>query len=68
MKKGVMVINTSRGGLVKTQDIVEGLKSGQIGAFGMDVYQKEKGFFFMITAKKYWMMTYLPDCSPLRMF
>jgi D-lactate dehydrogenase len=46
MKKGVMLINTARGGIVKTEDIVAGLETGQIGCYGMDVYEKEKGVFF----------------------
>lgn len=46
MKKGVMLINAGRGGLVKTQDVIDGLKSGRIGYFGMDVYEEEKGLFF----------------------
>ncbi len=46
MKKGVMLINTGRGGLVKTHDVIDGLKSQQIGFFGMDVYEEEKGLFF----------------------
>jgi D-lactate dehydrogenase len=46
MKNGVMLINTSRGGLVDTQEVIEGLKSGHIGYFGMDVYEEEKGLFF----------------------
>jgi D-lactate dehydrogenase len=46
MKKGVMLINTSRGALVNTKDVIEALKSKQIGYFGMDVYEEEKGLFF----------------------
>jgi D-lactate dehydrogenase len=46
MKKGVMLINTGRGGLVKTQDVIQGLKTEQIGYFGMDVYEEEKGLYF----------------------
>ncbi|MGS0527132.1 NAD(P)-dependent oxidoreductase [Zobellia nedashkovskayae] len=46
MKKGVMLINAGRGGLVKTHDVINGLKSGQIGYFGMDVYEEEKGLYF----------------------
>jgi D-lactate dehydrogenase len=46
MKKGVMLINTSRGGLVNTNDVVQALKNGQIGYFGMDVYEEEGGLFF----------------------
>ncbi|MCE9685688.1 2-hydroxyacid dehydrogenase [Shewanella sp. AS16] len=46
MKPGVMVINTSRGGLLDAPDAMEALKSGQIGALGMDVYENEKELFF----------------------
>ena len=46
MKKGVMLINTGRGGLVNTRDIIAGLKSGQIGYVGLDVYEEEQGLFF----------------------
>lgn len=46
MKKGVMLINAGRGGLVNTPDVINGLKSGQIGYFGMDVYEEEKGLYF----------------------
>ena len=46
MKNGVMLINTSRGGLVNTQAVIEALKSGKIGYFGMDVYEEEEGLFF----------------------
>lgn len=46
MKPGVMVINTSRGGLLDAFDAVEALKSGQLGSLGLDVYENEKGLFF----------------------
>jgi len=46
MKKGVMLINAGRGGLLNTQDVINGLKSGQVGYFGMDVYEEEKGLYF----------------------
>jgi D-lactate dehydrogenase len=46
MKPGVMLINTSRGGLVNTQAVIEGLKSGRIGYLGIDVYELEQGIFF----------------------
>jgi D-lactate dehydrogenase len=46
MKNGVMLINTSRGGIVNTQSVIKGLKTGKIGSFGMDVYENEKGIFF----------------------
>ncbi len=46
MKKGVMLINTGRGKLIRTPDLIEGLKSGQIGSAGLDVYEEESQFFF----------------------
>ena len=47
MKKGVMLINTSRGGLVNTRDVIRALKHGHIGYFGLDVYEEEQGLFFL---------------------
>ena len=46
MKPGVMLINTSRGGLVDTRAVIAGLKSGQIGYLGLDVYEEETDLFF----------------------
>ncbi len=46
MKSGVMLINTSRGGLVDTKAVIEGLKTKKIGYFGIDVYEEEEGLFF----------------------
>ena len=46
MKKSVMLINTSRGGLVNTRDVIVALKSGQISYLGLDVYEEERGLFF----------------------
>jgi D-lactate dehydrogenase len=46
MKPGVTLINTSRGALVDTEAAIEGLKSRQIGALGMDVYEQEADLFF----------------------
>ncbi|MGB0564526.1 MAG: 2-hydroxyacid dehydrogenase [Spirulinaceae cyanobacterium] len=46
MKPGVMLINTSRGPLIDTPAVVEGLKSRQIGYLGIDVYEEEKDIFF----------------------
>ncbi|MAR66377.1 MAG: hydroxyacid dehydrogenase [Crocinitomicaceae bacterium] len=46
MKPGVMLINTSRGGLVNTKAVIDALKTRHIGFFGMDVYEEEEGLFF----------------------
>lgn len=46
MKTGVMIINTGRGKLIKTSDLIHGLKSGKVGAAGLDVYEEESNFFF----------------------
>ncbi|HSF46519.1 MAG TPA: NAD(P)-dependent oxidoreductase, partial [Chitinophagaceae bacterium] len=46
MRKGVMLINTSRGGLINTKDVLVGLKQGKIGYLGIDVYEQEEKLFF----------------------
>lgn len=46
MKKGMMLINTSRGAVIDTAAAIEGLKSGQIGYLGLDVYEEEDALFF----------------------
>ena len=46
MKKGVTIINTSRGGLLHTSDTINALKKGKIGYLGIDVYEQEQQLFF----------------------
>jgi D-lactate dehydrogenase len=46
MKKGVMLINTSRGGLVDTQAVIGAVKTAKIGYLGLDVYEEETELFF----------------------
>jgi D-lactate dehydrogenase len=46
MKDGVVLINTSRGALVKSSALLRGLRSKKIGAAGLDVYEEEAGLFF----------------------
>jgi len=46
MKPGVMIVNTSRGALVDTFALIEGLKSGKVGYVGLDVYEEEEQLFF----------------------
>jgi D-lactate dehydrogenase len=52
MKKGVMLINTSRGAVVDTADAIEALKSEQLGYFGIDVYEQEEKLFFRDLSEK----------------
>ena len=46
MKKGAMLVNTSRGGLGDTRAVIHGLKSRKIGALALDVYEEEGDLFF----------------------
>jgi D-lactate dehydrogenase len=46
MKPGVMLINTSRGGLIDTKAAIAGIKSAKIGYLGIDVYEQEADLFF----------------------
>lgn len=46
MKHGAMLINTSRGGLIDTSALIAALKSKQLGAVGLDVYEQEGDLFF----------------------
>jgi D-lactate dehydrogenase len=46
MRDGVMLINTSRGALVDTAAVIDGLKRGRIGFLGLDVYEEEADLFF----------------------
>ncbi|MFN3152714.1 2-hydroxyacid dehydrogenase [Bremerella sp.] len=46
LKPGAMIINTSRGGLINTMAAINGLKTGQIGSLGIDVYEEEAELFF----------------------
>ena len=46
MKRGVMLINTSRGAVIDTRAVIDGLKSGRVGYLGLDVYEEEGDLFF----------------------
>ncbi|GIM00560.1 hypothetical protein Vretimale_5555, partial [Volvox reticuliferus] len=47
MKRGVMLINVSRGGLIESDALFDALENGQIGSLGLDVYENEGGLFFV---------------------
>lgn len=46
MKDHVMIINTSRGALVNTEDVITSLKEKKVGYLGIDVYEQEENLFF----------------------
>ena len=46
MKTGVMLVNTSRGGLIDTSAVIDGLKAKKIGHLALDVYEQESNIFF----------------------
>lgn len=46
MKKGVVLVNTARGAVVRTKDLLNALESGSIAGYATDVYETEKGIFF----------------------
>lgn len=46
MRKGVLLVNTSRGKLISTSALIHGLKRGHLGGVALDVYEEESGVFF----------------------
>ncbi len=46
LKDGVVIVNTSRGGLIESEALLRGLRSKKIGAAALDVYEEEAGLFF----------------------
>ncbi len=46
MQRGAMLINTGRGALIDTKALIKALKSGRLGAVGLDVYEEEADLFF----------------------
>lgn len=46
MKRGVILLNTSRGKLIETKALIQALKSGQVAGVALDVYEEEEGIFF----------------------
>ena len=52
MKRGVMLVNTGRGALIDSRALIDALKSGHLGAAGLDVYEEEEGVFFQDLSNK----------------
>lgn len=52
MKPGVVLINTGRGRLIRTEALIEGLKQRRIGAAGLDVYEEEAAYFYEDTSDR----------------
>ena len=46
VRPGLLLVNTSRGGLVDTRAAIDALKSGRLGGLALDVYEREAGLFF----------------------
>ena len=44
LKKGMHLINTSRGGLIETEALIQGLRDGTVAGAGLDVYENEASF------------------------
>ena len=53
MKKGVIIINCSRGQLINTDDLITELSTGKIGGVGLDVYDKEGDYFLKDMSNSY---------------
>jgi len=52
LKPGVIIINTSRGALIDSEALLEGIKSGKVGAAGLDVYEEEADVFYEDVSQK----------------
>lgn len=46
MKDGIILVNTSRGGLIKTEDLINGIKANKFSAVGLDVFEEETNLVF----------------------
>lgn len=53
MKNGVYIINTSRGKLINTNDLIQMLQTGKIGGLGLDVYEEEEDYFLNDLSNSY---------------
>ena len=59
MKKGVVIINTSRGKLINSYDLIDALGKGKIGGLGLDVFDEEEDFFLNDMSNSYYRNTEL---------
>ena len=46
IKKGAMIVNTSRGAVIDSSDAIDALKTGKLGYLGIDAYEQEENLFF----------------------
>ncbi|HEY9153721.1 MAG TPA: 2-hydroxyacid dehydrogenase [Opitutaceae bacterium] len=51
-RRGIMIVNTSRGGLIDTTAMIDALKAGQVGYLGIDVYEEEAEYFYEDLSEK----------------
>ena len=54
MKDGVILVNTSRGALVKTEDLIEGIRLHKFAGVGLDVYEKRRKTSSRIVPMRFW--------------
>lgn len=54
MKDGVILVNTSRGGLIKTDDLIKGIRENKFFAVGLDVYEEETAAYTRISRMRSW--------------
>jgi lactate dehydrogenase-like 2-hydroxyacid dehydrogenase len=66
MKPGAVLINTSRGGLVDTDALLDGLQSFKVGGYGMDVYENESEIFFKCVSLRWLCLRRTVQATELR--
>lgn len=63
---GVILVNTSRGALVKTDDLIEGIRMHKFAGVGLDVYEEETKMSLKTAQMRFLNTLPRPGCSPSR--
>ena len=66
MKDGVILVNTSRGGLIKTEDLISGIRDHKFFAVGLDVYEEESDYVFEDLSESIMQTSLIQSFSPSR--